>query len=207
MLVRRVPIAFTAAVGCFLTAIAGRPATAQSSAARAGSIESGAPSAQMPAQQLEAIFMSACFGGAVKLDPGQESAIALGDLPSNLRRRFGKPLSANLWRLNSSTPSYLYVITFRPEKTTSPKVCGLATQSIEIGPAIEFLGSQLNGPSLDSFHEGFTGAGWLDAKMGFVAVASKSDNFTVMEVKQLTSEQQQRALRVVERMGTPSAGP
>lgn len=144
--------------------------------------------------------MSACFGGAAKLDPLEQSPITLKDLPSNLRRRFGKPVSGSVWRLNSTTPTFLYTMNFTPNATTSPKVCGLATQSIRIGPAIQFLGAQVNGPSLTSLHEAFSGAQWLDADRGYVAAASKIDSFTVLEVKQLSKEQQRRALKIVPRL-------
>lgn len=157
--------------------------------------------------QLEAVFMSACFAGAVKLDAGQESPISLADLPSNLRRRFGNPQSGEVWRLNSSAPTYLYILNFRPDPRTSPKVCGLATESIKIEPAIRFLGERVNGPSLDSFHENFAGAEWLDAEHGYVAVASSAESFTLLEVKQLTREQQQRALKIVPRLAIAPPSP
>ena len=147
--------------------------------------------------QLEAVFISACFDGAVKLGADQETPITLADLPSSLRRRFGKPLSGSVWRLNSSTPTYLYTMNFAPDRTTSPKVCGIATQSIPLKPAIEFLGTRMNGPSLTPLHTVITGAEWLDAEHGYVAAATKIDEFTVLEVKQLTKEQQRGALKAI----------
>lgn len=80
---------------------------------------------------------------------------------------------------------------------TIPKVCGLVTQSIRIGAAIDFLGTYVNGPTLGGFHETFNGAEWLSAEGGYVAAASKAGSFTVLALKILSKEQQQRALKLV----------
>jgi hypothetical protein len=164
-------------------------------------ISSGAPADSLGTpllpEQLEGIFLAACFDGAITLPAGEETPVTLEDLPRDLRRRFGTPVSGNVWRLNSTTPTYLFTMNFEPAPGTIPKVCGLITQSIKIGPAIQFLGSRVNGPSLDSFHESFTGAEWLSAEGGYVAVASKIDNFTVLALKILSKDQQRRALKLV----------
>lgn len=148
-------------------------------------------------EQLEGVFLSACFNGSMRLSADEESPVTLGELPPSLRRRFGTPVSGNVWRLNSTTPTYLFTMNFDPSPRTTPKVCGLVTQSIKIGPAIEFLGAYVHGPSLTSFQEAFTGAEWLSAEGGYVAVATKIDRFTVLELKILSKEQQQRALKLV----------
>ncbi|HYX46019.1 MAG TPA: hypothetical protein VE820_04260 [Sphingomicrobium sp.] len=148
-------------------------------------------------EQLQEIFMSACFDGAMSLPRGEETPVTLENLPPALRRRFGTPVSGNVWRLNATTPTYLFTMNFDPSPLTTPKVCGLLTQSLKIGPAMEFLGSRLNGPSISSFHQAFTGAEWLSAEGGYVALASRMDSFTVLELKILSKEQQQRALKLV----------
>ncbi len=157
--------------------------------------------AQVDPADLEEIFASACFQGEVKLAPGQESPTTLADLPSSLRRRFGKHLSESVWRLNSTTPTYLFIVNYKPSRTTSPKVCGLATQSLDINHEIKMLGARLNGPSLTQLHMTITGAEWLDAEHGYVAAATKADEYTVLEVKQLTREQQLGALKIIPSLG------
>lgn len=196
---RKVAFRFTAIVVCLSAIAVGAPAAGtELQAASGGAMASPTLlSAPMVPEQLEAIFISACFDGAAKLNVDQASPMSLAELPPDLRRRFGQPVSGQVWRLSSEAPSYLYTFSFRPGRTTSPKVCGLATQSINIAPAIRFLGQRVNGPSLGSLHDEFTGAQWLDAERGYVAVATKTDSFTVLEVKQLSSEQQRRALKTV----------
>ena len=106
-------------------------------------------------------------------------------------------MSGSLWRLNSTTPTYLYMINYKLTPTSIPKVCGLATQSIGIEPAIQFLGARVEGPSLTSFHESFAAADWLNAEGGYDAAAYQVDRFTVLELKMLSKQQQQRALKLV----------
>ena len=156
---------------------------------------------QLGPDQLEAVFISACFGGSVKLGADQQSPIAFQDLPKELRRRFGPHTSGEVWRLNASTPTYLYIIYFTVTPTTSPKVCGLATQSLSLEPAIQFLGSRVNGPSLKPFREHFAAVEWLSAEGGYVATASRVRRFTVLEVKALSADERKRALEGVRALG------
>ena len=186
---------FAGAVAFLSTAALGAEATQQSAPASGDTIVSnGMP---LLPDQLESIFLAACFNGSMRLSADEETPVTLDQLPPALRRRFGTPTGGNVWRLNSTTPTYLFTMNFNPSPTTIPKVCGLITQSIKIGDAIGFLGAYVKGPSLDSFHESFSGAEWLNAEGGYVALASKIDRFTVLELKILSKEQQQHALKVV----------
>lgn len=190
---------FAGVLACISTAALG----AQAPAARSPSAPSNSnelvtsPGMPLLPEQLEGIFLSACFNGSMRLSADEETPVTLDELPPSLRRRFPTPVSGNVWRLNSTTPTYLFTMNFNPGSTTIPKVCGLVTQSIRIGDAIKFLGSYVNGPTLDSLHETFAGAEWLSAEGGYDALASKIDRFTVLELKILSKEQQQRALKVV----------
>jgi hypothetical protein len=163
--------------------------------------------AQIDPGDLESIFNTACFQGEVTLAPGQETPITLADLPSSLRRRFGKHVSESVWQLNSTTPTYLFIVNYKPSRTTSPKVCGLATQSLDINHEIKVLGARLNGPSLTPLRMTITGAQWLDAERGYIAAATKADHYTVLEVKQLTREQQLAALKIIPSLGVLPAVP
>jgi hypothetical protein len=156
---------------------------------------------QLGPQQLEAVFVSACFNGSVTLGPAQQTPIAFQDLPKDLRRRFGPYASGEVWRLNASTPTYLYIIKFTVTPTTSPKVCGLATKSLNMEPAIEFLGNRVNGPSLKSFHERYSAVEWLDAPAGYIVAATQVRRFTVLEVKALSADERKRALEGVRALG------
>ena len=51
---------------------------------------------QIDPEQLKSVFISACFGGSVKLGPDQQTAIAFHDLPRELRRRFGPSASGEV---------------------------------------------------------------------------------------------------------------
>ena len=171
----------------------------QAVAAQPLSVPTGiaSPGTPLLPEQLEKIFLSACFDGTMKLPAEEERPITIGELPPDLRRSFGTPLSGSVWRLNGTTPTYLYTMNYKAGPTSIPKVCGLATQSIEIGPAMEFLGARLDGPSLTSLHESYVGADWLNAQGGYDAAAYKIDRFTVLELKMLSKEQQRRALKLV----------
>ena len=197
---RLVDSLLAAAFACMSTAAFGaRASDAQSPSVQSVSAPQPVASTGMPLlpEQLQGIFLSACFNGSMRLSADEETPVTLEELPPGLRRRFGTPVSGNVWRLNSTTPTYLFTMNFNPSPTTIPKVCGLVTQSIKIKDAIEFLGAYVNGPSLGSFHESFNGAEWLSAEGGYVALASKIDQFTVLELKILSKEQQQRALKIV----------
>lgn len=190
---------FAGALACIPTAaLRAQGADAQPPSASAISNEPVASNGiPLLPEQLEGIFLSACFNGSMRLSADEETPVTLDQLPPSLRHRFGTPVGGNVWRLNSTTPTYLFTMNFNPSPKTIPKVCGLITQSIKIADAIKFLGAYVNGPTLDSFHEPFIGAEWLSAEGGYVALASKIDRFTVLELKILSKEQQQRAIKIV----------
>lgn len=151
----------------------------------------------LSSDDLIRVFGSACLEGAAKFTPGEAAPVSLAELPPTLRQRFGAPLSGTVWRLNSTEPSYLYVLNYKPGRNISPTVCGIASAAIVLRPAMDFLGKRVNGPALGDLHSAVTGAEWLSPQEGYIAVATKAGDFTIMELKELTRKQQRQALRNV----------
>lgn len=150
---------------------------------------------QIDPSDLPKIFADACLDGAVRLTPEQASEIQIKDAPPSLVKRFGTPISGHIWRLNSGGSSFLYIFEYRPGKRTSPKACGLASSDITLESAMELLRRRLRGVIPSDFHRPATAIAMVNAQDGYSAAATRVDHFTVLEIKQLTPQQQRRMLR------------
>ncbi len=145
--------------------------------------------------RMPAIFAAACLDGTVALSPAEASRVGPEQMPRVLRRRLGSPLSASVWRLSGGGQSYLYVIEYKPDRNTSPKVCGVASDQMTLGSATRLLGKRLNAVANSALHQPVDGLEIINAEDGYSATAMRSGDFTYLELKQMTEQQQKRMLR------------
>jgi hypothetical protein len=135
------------------------------------------------------VFAATCLDGAVTLSAGQASPINFGELPSALRGRLRGPTSAQIWRVEGPKRAYLYVLTYKPSLTANPKVCGVAGEAMPLGPAAEFLRRRVGATDLG---ERTRSREWVRLEDGYAAIATSSGDFSVLEIRWLSAEQQRR---------------
>lgn len=155
----------------------------------------GASVASAPAQpsvhSLSDVFVAACLDGGVRLSAGQATAVRFDDLPSTLRERLGSPASGQVWQLTGPGRAYLYILNYQPQRAINPKICGLASDNMDLNAAADALDVRISG----SVHSGrLRATEWLMPRDGYTAVATTADKFNVVQVNWLNDEQRAEAL-------------
>lgn len=148
------------------------------------------------AANLPAVFQATCLDGQAKFRAGELSAISFEQLPSGLRESLGRPASGKVWQLNSAGRSYLYMLDYSDASGAS-KVCGLASDSIDLRSAGDMLESRVTG-SVDRSRP--RSAQWLNAKDGYVATATTASTLNVLQISWMSEAAKAIAQRQVEQL-------
>lgn len=143
------------------------------------------------------MFTAVCLQGEARLSSGAVQRIEFGKLPSSLRHRLGHPTSANVWRLNRPEDAFLYVLDYKVARGISPKICGLASASLDIATASDAMDMQLAGSVLG---EQRTAMQWLMPEDGYLATATRAASFTVLQINWLNPEDRAAAIKRVRAM-------
>ena len=144
----------------------------------AGATQSPTP-VNVQAANLPSVFAATCLDGNAKLRAGEVSAINFDQLPEGLRQSLGRPASGQIWQLNAAGHSYLYMLDYQPGPGVSPKVCGLASDSMDLKTAGDTLEARVTG-SVDRNRS--RSAQWLNPKDGYVATATSAATFNVLQI-------------------------
>ena len=155
----------------------------------------GASDAQVG--NLPGVFAATCLDGQARLSAGDVTPIGFDGLPSALQERLGRPASAKVWRLNSSGHSYLYILDYAATPGVSPKICGLASDVMDLTTAADALGARVAGGMERS---GLRSAQWLNAKDGYVATATTASQFNVLQISWMSDADRAAALAQVEQL-------
>ena len=138
------------------------------------------------ARPLESLFISTCFDGQVTLKEGDARKVDFASLPADLRGKLGSPARADVWQLSGPGSVYLYNLKF-DAPGLSPHVCGIAANSMQFRPAVGTLAAFLN--SSDDAEDESMSREWWRPQDGYVAVASRVSDYTVLQVNQLSEAQ------------------
>jgi len=156
----------------------------------AANIGAAAPS-PLYADSLENIFISACLDGSVNLGEQGAQPIQFDALPKTLKQQLANPTKAQVWQLQSPGHSYLYMMEYEG-KNRSPKICGVASDQLKIAPAIDAVAYRLNASAAEP---GAVTTEWHFPEQGYVALASRVREYTVLQVNQMSELQRKEALR------------
>jgi|SRR5437870_9060592 len=155
----------------------------------AGALTSAAVDAQ-PAS-LPGVFEATCLDGQARLSA---TPIDFRELPAALQRSLGRPASSKVWQLNAEGHSYLYILDYPQGPGLSPKICGLASDAMDLSTATKALGARVAGGMERS---GGRSAQWLNAKDGYVATATTAAQFNVLQISWLSADQKSEAVEQV----------
>ena len=159
-------------------------------------VTTGAPDANVG--NLPGLFESTCLDGQAKLSAGDVTATSFDQLPSSLRESLGHPASGNVWRLNTAGNSYLYVLNYTAGPGISPKVCGLASDAMDLRTASNALGARVAG-GVERNTSGRS-AQWLNARDGYVATATTAATLKVLQISWMSDEDKARAIEQIEQL-------
>jgi hypothetical protein len=154
-------------------------------AALLGTAAGASAAADPQVGNLPGVFEAACLDGQAKLSAGEVTPTSFEQLPAGLRESLHRPNSGNVWRLNSGGNSYLYVLNYTASPGVSPKVCGLASDSMDFKTASDALAARVAG----GMERGDArSAQWLNARDGYVATATSAAGFNVLQISWMTDE-------------------
>lgn len=132
-----------------------------------------------PASPQAGIFIAACLDGKVALGPGELTRIDFSQLPSVLRKRLGKPSSAQIWQVNSPGRNYLYVLNYPTRPKVDPKVCGFASDTMALDEAADALQMRVAGNVYRARGQSIQ---LLMPKDGYVAISTTAGMFSILQV-------------------------
>ncbi len=144
---------------------------------------------------LSGLFQATCLDGQAKLRANEVSAINFDQLPAGLRDSLGRPASGKVWRLSSGDHSYLYMLDYADGTGGTSKVCGLASDSIDLRTAGDMLEQRVTGSvARNRTHS----AQWVNAAEGYVATATSAASLNVLQISWMSESAKAIAQRQVE---------
>ena len=157
-----------------------------------------APAIAVSPTNLTGVFEATCLDGEAKFRAGELSAISFDQLPERLRDSLGRPASGKVWQLNSGGRSYLYMLDYDASRPgVSPKICGLASDSIDLKSAGDVLEARITG---NVERNRPRSAQWLNAKDGYVATATSAATLSVLQISWMSEADKAAAQAQVEQL-------
>ena len=138
---------------------------------------------------LSGLFVAACLDGEARLPAGEVAKIAFDEVPSALKQRLRHPASGDIWRVRSSQ-SYLYMLDYKDTPGDSPKICGLASDNLDLPVAVQTLNLRLSGGG--SLQQAVRSMQWVNAKDGYIVTATRASGFDVLQVNWLGEKERKR---------------
>jgi len=156
-------------------------------------VQVGTGNAQV--SNLPGVFEATCLDGQARLSANDVSQITFDQLPPALQESLGRPASGKVWQLNTAGHAYLYVLDYDVRPGVSPKVCGLASDTMDFRSASDKLEMRVAG-SVD--RNRVQSAQWLNPKDGYVATATNAAQFKVLQINWLNDADRAAATQQVE---------
>jgi hypothetical protein len=158
----------------------------------AGMMGAAAPT-PVSIDQLDNLFIAACFDGSAQLNSKDAEVVQFDSLPDSLRARLVAPAKAQVWKLRSGGESYLYILEYqKPDE--NPQICGLASDSLPVNPAVDAVAQRVGATVDRSRHD--QAVEWWLPEQGYMALASRLRGYTVLQVNQLSDQQRKEASRI-----------
>ena len=146
---------------------------------------------------LPGVFEATCLDGQAKLSAGDVTPIEFKQLPSALQATLGHPASGKIWQLSSSGHSYLYILEYGTAPGVSPKVCGLASDALDLKAGSDALETRVAGTVTRNKPRS---AQWLNARDGYVATATTAAKLNVLQISWMSEADKAAAMAQVEQL-------
>jgi hypothetical protein len=146
---------------------------------------------------LTGLFEATCLDGQAKLSAGDVTPIDFKSLPSALQATLGHPASGKVWQLSSSGHSYLYILEYGAAPGVSPKVCGLASDALDLKAGSDALEVRVAGSVTRNKPRS---AQWLNVRDGYVATATTAAKLNVLQISWMSDADKAVAMEQVEQL-------
>jgi len=158
----------------------------------AGSVQASAAS---EVTDLSGLFQATCLDGQARLRANEVTPISFQQLPPDLREELGQPASSKVWQLNASGRSYLYLLDYPAAPGNSSRICGIASDAMNLKTAGDALEMRVTG---SVSRERTRSTQWLNAKDGYVATATTAAAFKVLQINWMSDADREATLVQVE---------
>jgi hypothetical protein len=139
----------------------------------------GAVAADVPVSDAAGIFQATCLDGSARLSASEVSPSSFDQLPADLKQRLGHPASGKVWRLNGAGDAYLYVLDYADGPGISPKVCGVASDSMDLRAASNALEVRVGA---GSSRQRARTMQWVNVEGGYIATATTAAKYNVLQI-------------------------
>ncbi len=156
---------------------------------------SGASDAQVA--NLPGVFEATCLDGQAKLSAGEVTPVDFKALPAALQETLGHPSSGKIWQLSSSGHSYLYILEYGAARGVSPRVCGLASDALDLKAGSDALEERVTGSVTRNKPRS---AQWLNARDGYVATATTAAKLNVLQISWMSDDDKATAIAQIEQL-------
>ncbi len=153
--------------------------------------------ADVPISNLAGVFEATCLDGQARLSASEVSATSFDQLPSDLKERLGQPASGNVWRFNGAGNAYLYVLDYAAGPGISPKVCGVASDSMDLRSAADTLEMRVGA---GTSRQRARTMQWVNAQGGYIATATTAAKYSVLQINWMSDADKAAALAQVEQL-------
>jgi len=147
------------------------------------------------ASNLPGVFEATCLDGQARLSAGSVTPVQFDALPEALRAQLGHPAEAKVWQLSASGHSYLYILDYPQGPGVSPKICGLASDTMDLRAGADALEARVAGGVTRGKPRS---AQWLNARDGYVATATTADKLNVLQISWMSDSDRASAEERVE---------
>ncbi len=151
---------------------------------------SPAPAADVQVTNLPAVFEATCLDGQAKFHAGEAMAIKFETLPPALQDKLGHPASGQVLQLGGGGHSYVYMLDYSPGPGISPKICGLASDAIDLNSATSALGARLGSVDRGASRT----VQWVNVQDGYVATVTTAAPFNVLQINWLSDADREAGL-------------
>lgn len=141
------------------------------------------------AGNLPGVFEATCLDGEARFRAGEATAINFEALPKALQDKLGHPSSGQVLQLSGGGRSYVYMLDYSPGPGISPKICGVASDAIDLNSATSALGARLGSVDRGASQT----VQWVNVHDGYVATVTTATPFNVLQINWLSDADREAA--------------
>ena len=154
-------------------------------------LAAASPATAATGSEMVGLFQNACLEGQAQLPAGEAVKTSFDQLPTVLRERLTRPVTGNVWRLGGDRPAYLYILDYSADPNVGRKICGVASETIDLQAASEAVERRVAGSVLPRNAD--ENSQWIQLKDGYMATATHAGDLKVLQVNWLSPREVREA--------------
>jgi len=150
-------------------------------------LAAASPAAAASSSDVVRLFESACLDGQAQLPAGEALKVGFNQLPAVLQQRLNSPASANVWRISGDRQAYLYLLEYSASGDAARKICGVASEGIDLQSASAAVERRVAGSVLP--RKADESSQWIQLNDGYLATATHVGDLKVLQINWLSPQE------------------